>query len=474
MSWRAHRFTPVARALRPMPSAAAARGRAVQRRAQLVRELGLEPAQERLDRAVGTVVQQAAQAQARDVREAAREHLGPGLDRGALRFAEPFQLFLEQPLHAFLRRAPIALLQRAEQRPVVALGEPVLQLVERVVDLLARGPGLDAAARLGFARRAARSRPCRCAGSRASRRPRASTSPRHGHVDDERRLARRRVRREPLERRLVQDRLAGAGRRQQRFDGGRLAAESVERHVLRAVARRERRGLVGAAVHDRELEPGLRERHGRALRHRRHADERDAPRRARDALAQLLHGDLGERHAAFGELRPAAHARRDPQRLLEHESQARPAQAELERAFLAVADLADDLGLADARRVEPRRRQEQVLGGAFALPGAQAPLGFAVRGRAPRQQLERVAAQVLRPACGRCARRSARRDCRSRGTRARRAACGCAKSCSCAAARSCCSANSASASLPPWRHETPTSPMLEQRRIPACVGTGSA
>jgi hypothetical protein len=36
-----------------------------------------------------------------------------------------------------------------------------------------------------------------------------------------------------------------------------------------------------------------------------------------------------------------------------------------------------------------------VLGRAFALPRAQTPLGFAVRRRAPRQQLERVAAQVL-------------------------------------------------------------------------------
>ena len=109
----------------------------------------------------------------------------------------------------------------------------------------------------------------------------------------------------------------------------------------------------------------------------------------------MLHGYLGERDAAFGELRAAADAARDAQRLLEDQPQARAAETELERAFLGVADLSHDLGLADARRVEPRRRQEQVLGGAFALPRAQTPLGFAVRGRAPRQQLERIAAQVL-------------------------------------------------------------------------------
>ena len=36
-----------------------------------------------------------------------------------------------------------------------------------------------------------------------------------------------------------------------------------------------------------------------------------------------------------------------------------------------------------------------MLGRAFALPRAQAPLGFAVRGGATREQAERVAAQVL-------------------------------------------------------------------------------
>ena len=80
----------------------------------------------------------------------------------------------------------------------------------------------------------------------------------------------------------------------------------------------------------------------------------------------------------------AADAPRDAQRLLEHEPQARSAEPELESAFLAIANLADDLGLADAGRIEARRRQEQVFRGAFALPGAQAPLRFAVpRARGP-------------------------------------------------------------------------------------------
>src|SRR4029077_10144027 len=110
--------------------------------AELVRELRLEAIQERVERAVGPVVQQAAESQARDVREAAREHLGPDLDRVALRVAEALELFLQQALDAFLRRAPEALLESAEQRAVIALREPVLELIERVVHLLARGPRL--------------------------------------------------------------------------------------------------------------------------------------------------------------------------------------------------------------------------------------------------------------------------------------------------------------------------------------------
>ena len=54
-----------------MPIASAICG-AFQRGAQLVGELGLEPAQEGFERTVGAVVQQAAEPQARNVREAAR------------------------------------------------------------------------------------------------------------------------------------------------------------------------------------------------------------------------------------------------------------------------------------------------------------------------------------------------------------------------------------------------------------------
>ena len=203
------------------------------------------------------------------------------------------------------------------------------------------------------------------------------------------------MRGQPLESGLIQDRLAGTGRRQECFDGRRLAAELIEARVLPAVPCSERRCFVGAAVHDREVEPRLRERDGRTFGHRRDADEGDAPGRACDALAQVLHGNLRERDAAFGEPSAAADAPGDAQGLLEDEPQARSVEAELETALLAVADLADDLGLADAGRVEPGRRQEQVLRGAFALPRAQAPLGFAVRGGAARQQLKRIAPQVL-------------------------------------------------------------------------------
>src|SRR5262245_49775727 len=105
---------------------------AVDRRPQLVGELRLEAAQESFDRAVGPVVQETAQAEARDVREAPREHLAPRLDCGALGVAEPLELLREQALDAFLGRVPIPLLERSEQRPVVALREAVLQMIERI------------------------------------------------------------------------------------------------------------------------------------------------------------------------------------------------------------------------------------------------------------------------------------------------------------------------------------------------------
>src|SRR5262245_263023 len=111
------RFTVAAYTRRGLP--ALLRG-AFERGAQLVGELGLETAQECFERTVGPVVQQAAQPQARNMREAAREHLGPSLDGCALRLAETFEIFFHEPLDAFERRAPIALLQRAEQRAVIA------------------------------------------------------------------------------------------------------------------------------------------------------------------------------------------------------------------------------------------------------------------------------------------------------------------------------------------------------------------
>ena len=91
------------------------------------------------------------------------------------------------------------------------------------------------------------------------------------------------------------------------------------------------------------------------------------------------------------------------------------------------------------------------------LPRAQAPLGFAVRGARPVSSLNAsrrkswTGVRSLRAKISstrlQVARYASSASCKRR-----------AKSCSCAAACSCCSANSASASLPPWRHETPTKP----------------
>ena len=147
----------------------------------------------------------------------------------------PCRSFLSRRLTPSCGRAPIALLQRAEQRAVVALREAVLELVERVVHLLARGRGFEQArgavllgvphdlvhadARDRELRAASRvdvaaARPCRrsaaagptrvCAASRSSAA-------------------------------LLEDRRAGAGRRQQRLD--RAAARAETRRATRCARR---------------------------------------------------------------------------------------------------------------------------------------------------------------------------------------------------------------------------------------------
>ena len=204
------------------------------------------------------------------------------------------------------------------------------------------------------------------------------------------------MRREPLERGLVEDRVVGAGRRQQRLDSRRLAPELIERQMSRDERSASARSLLGRAIHDREVEPGLREGERRALGHRRDAHERNAARRSRDPFAQELHGDLRERYAALAELRLAAHPRSDSERFLEYPPQARAAKAELERALLRGANLSHDLGLADARGVEAGRGQKKMLGRSLAVPCAQAPLRLAVDGGAAGQQRERGRAQILR------------------------------------------------------------------------------
>src|SRR5690606_2218094 len=102
----------------------------------------------------------------------------------------------------------------------------------------------------------------------------------------------------------------------------------------------------------------------------------------------------GERHAAFADARLAAYPRGDLQRLVEHEAEHRPREAERLGALVAFAHLTDDLGLADARGVEPGGDQEQVLGRTFSAPRAQAPFRLAGRGPSPGQELERLRAQV--------------------------------------------------------------------------------
>ena len=89
-------------------------------------------------------------------------------------------------------------------------------------------------------------------------------------------------------------------------------------------------------------------------------------------------------------------------------------------ALLRVAHLAHDLGLADARRVEPAA-VEQMLGGAFLCHARKRRSASPCAARAP----SRAANASRRKSCTgvRSLRAKARHDCRLRGMRARRAAC---------------------------------------------------
>ncbi len=308
----------------------------------------------------------------------------------------PLSSFLSNRFTPSCAVLPIALLQRAEQRAVVALREPVLQLVERVVDLLARRRRLEeprGAVVLGVPHDVvhadARDRELR-ADRRRRRRPArpCRRSAAAGPTASARRAARARLRRgsrAPAPVAVSSASTAGGSRRNSSSD------------VCAAPKRaRERRCLVGAAVHDVKSRPRLRERDGRALRHRRHADECDAPRRAlRCARATAARRSPPARRGlrrAFVSPRTRAAMRSASSNTSPKLGPQRPSSSA--RSW-HVAHLADDLGLADAGRVETGRDQEQVLGRAFALPSAQAPLGFAVRGRAARQKLERSRPQVL-------------------------------------------------------------------------------
>src|SRR5690606_11252129 len=118
---------------------------ALECRAKLLRELGLEPVEKRVDRAVRPGVEQTLEPETRDMREAARERLGPALDGRALLVAEPLELLLHEPAHALERGLSIALLQHGEERPRDALDEAIAELLERTVDVLARLGGVHEA-----------------------------------------------------------------------------------------------------------------------------------------------------------------------------------------------------------------------------------------------------------------------------------------------------------------------------------------
>ena len=148
---------------------------------------------------------------------------------------------------------------------------------------------------------------------------------------------------------------------------------------------------------------------------------------------------------------------------------ARTAEAELERALLARAHLADHLGLADAGRVETGRDQEQMLGRAFALPSTQPALRFAACGSAARQTARTPRRASPGPAFARAREDELDPIASRQGRRAREAAGAARTRAASTAATSSASVNSASDSLPPCRQDTPTMPRCSSIAGKACA-----
>jgi len=87
-------------------------------------------------------------------------------------------------------------------------------------------------------------------------------------------------------------------------------------------------------------------------------------------------------------------------RFVEQQIQDRARQPQLDGTLVAAAYLPDDFDFAYAGRIQAGGNQEQVLGGPFALPGAQPSFGLPIERGPATQQLESRSAQIgLRRRC---------------------------------------------------------------------------
>ncbi len=185
-------------------------------------------------------------------------------------------------------------------------------------------------------------------------------------VDGEQRRARRRGGSEAPQSGRVEHRARCGGRGEQRVDGQRAAGELLDRRGLRAEGRRQRARSLGRAVRD-HLGPqaDLVERAREQRAHLARADDRDA-RSGREPRRGDLDAEAHDGHGDARELRLGAHALGDPEGLVEQRAQQRTDQAGRVGRARRVAELRDDLVLADDERLERARHAKQVARGVVA------------------------------------------------------------------------------------------------------------
>ncbi len=322
------------------------------------------------------MVQESSQPEGGNVCEAPCKHFGPRLDGLALRVPESLEVFLQQPPHAFPGGMAVALLQRAEQRPVHPFGKSVPKPRQRLVHQFTSLGGLEQAGlpvdlRLtdNFVHADARQSEL-AAGA-------AVDVFRYGHIDEHRWLPGGCLRGDPFQSGFSQQRFVGAGSTEYGLHSRRIAQEVGQRHGRGGVGLRRRPGLGRCSIDEYQRCIRFSQRACRALGHRGDAHECHGAGRAFKPLAESRHCQLGQRYASLAEAGCTPDLCRNAQGLGEEQFQPRAAQPQFGCQVAAGSHLPDDLDLPDRGGIQPGRHQEQVFAGAFSLPGPERAFGLA-------------------------------------------------------------------------------------------------